>query len=387
MTSIDLVGEERATALAIDALGMDRLTEVLPLVQPSAMTVNQQRRLRDADVDLDDVRDSAAGLAGVDAPPLQQLRRFSLGSALRVLLPGFAVVMLIIGLSGVDFSVLRENVRDASLALLVLAFLVTQLPRITQALSTLGAAPVQLPLGQVYALQLAISYINVAIPSTAARIAVNIRFFQRHGVPPGAALAAGGLDGLGGLVSQVLLLAGLLIFGSASLDLDLGAAAGNAARLVPIVLVIVVLAVAPIVIVGRLRRFVLGWTQRLGRDALDAAKGLRSPRRLGLLLGGNIASEVLFASALGTFCLALGAPVGLGELLLINISVGLLSGLIPVPGGIGVAEGGLTYGLVLAGVPEEKALAAVLLYRLASFYLPPVWGYFAMRWLERRGHL
>jgi len=29
----------------------------------------------------------------------------------------------------------------------------------------------------------------------------------------------------------------------------------------------------------------------------------------------------------------------------------------------------------------------VLLYRLASFYLPPVWGYFAMRWLERRGHL
>ena len=79
--------------------------------------------------------------------------------------------------------------------------------------------------------------------------------------------------------------------------------------------------------------------------------------------------------------------MGLGELLLINISVGLLSGLIPVPGGIGVAEGGLTYGLVLAGVPEEKALAAVLLYRLASFYLPPVWGYFAMRWLERRGHL
>ena len=52
VTSIDLVGEERATALAIDALGMDRLTEVLPLVQPSAMTVNQQRRLRDTDVDL-----------------------------------------------------------------------------------------------------------------------------------------------------------------------------------------------------------------------------------------------------------------------------------------------------------------------------------------------
>ena len=60
----------------------------------------------------------------------------------------------------------------------------------------------------------------------------------------------------------------------------------------------------------------------------------------------------------------------------------MLAGLLPVPGGVGVVEGGLIYGLVRAGVPEEVAFAAVVLYRIASFYLPPVWGYFAMRWLE-----
>ena len=85
--------------------------------------------------------------------------------------------------------------------------------------------------------------------------------------------------------------------------------------------------------------------------------------------------------------LALGHSVGLGALLLTNISVALLSGLLPVPGGIGVAEGGLTLGLVQAGVPEEAAFAAVLAYRLATFYLPPLWGYVAMRWLERNDHL
>jgi glycosyltransferase 2 family protein len=36
---------------------------------------------------------------------------------------------------------------------------------------------------------------------------------------------------------------------------------------------------------------------------------------------------------------------------------------------------------------EEAALAAVLLYRLATLCLPPTWGYFALRWLERNGHL
>jgi uncharacterized protein (TIRG00374 family) len=106
-----------------------------------------------------------------------------------------------------------------------------------------------------------------------------------------------------------------------------------------------------------------------------------------MLLGGNLASELLFASTLAVFAGALGFRIGLGEALLINIGVGLLSGLLPVPGGIGVAEGGLTFGLISAGMPEESAFAAVVLYRLATFYLPPVWGFFAMRWLQRNQHL
>jgi hypothetical protein len=36
---------------------------------------------------------------------------------------------------------------------------------------------------------------------------------------------------------------------------------------------------------------------------------------------------------------------------------------------------------------EEAALATALLNRIATFYLPPVWGFFAMRWLRRRSLL
>jgi uncharacterized protein (TIRG00374 family) len=122
-------------------------------------------------------------------------------------------------------------------------------------------------------------------------------------------------------------------------------------------------------------------------EAVRAVNGLDSPRRLLLLLGGNLATELLFAFALQTFARALGYQVGMAELLLINISVSLLSGVLPVPGGIGVVEGGLTFGLVRAGIPEETAFAIVLLYRLATFYLPPIWGFFALRWLERTNQL
>ena len=65
----------------------------------------------------------------------------------------------------------------------------------------------------------------------------------------------------------------------------------------------------------------------------------------------------------------------------------LLASFVPVPGGIGVQEFGLTLGLTAAGMSEEAALAAVLLYRAATFYIPPLWGFFAMRWLQRNAYL
>jgi glycosyltransferase 2 family protein len=383
VTSVQLLGEERAIAVALDAVGSERMAGLLPFLQRPALTASQ----RAAGLDIDELRDSLAVAAGVEAPALQQLRRVSLGSILRVLLPALAVIALISVASGLDFGQLGELLRDASWWLLAVGLVVAQLPRVTQAVSTLGASPVPLPLGPVYALQLAVSYVNIAIPTAAARVAVNIRFFQRHGVPPGAALAAGALDGFIGFIVQALILASLLLFTSASLEVDVGSAAGGAGRLLVWMLIVAAVALVVVVIVPRLRRWLVDWARRLGAEAVQAVRGLQSPRRLGLLFGGSLATEVLFAAALGTFVYAFGFRVGIGELLLINISTALLAGLLPVPGGVGVVEGGLIYGLVRAGVPEEVAFAAVVLYRIASFYLPPVWGYFAMRWLERNEHL
>ncbi len=87
------------------------------------------------------------------------------------------------------------------------------------------------------------------------------------------------------------------------------------------------------------------------------------------------------------FVLAFGYSVPYAELLFINMCVSLLSGLIPVPGGIGVTEGGLIFGLTSVGVPQEAAFAAVILYRLSTFYLPPIWGFFSLRWLEKNSYL
>jgi uncharacterized protein (TIRG00374 family) len=115
--------------------------------------------------------------------------------------------------------------------------------------------------------------------------------------------------------------------------------------------------------------------------------GLRNPKKLGQLVGGNVAGELLFATALGLMCLALGYHISLVDLLVINLSVSLFSSFIPIPGGIGVVEGGLMVGLSGVGVPQSAALAIAILYRMCTFYLPPIAGWFAMRWLTRNSYL
>jgi hypothetical protein len=55
--------------------------------------------------------------------------------------------------------------------------------------------------------------------------------------------------------------------------------------------------------------------------------------------------------------------------------------------GMGVSEAADTAGLVALGVPDSAAMATAIAFRLVTFYLPPIWGGFAMRWLRRNSYV
>lgn len=82
-----------------------------------------------------------------------------------------------------------------------------------------------------------------------------------------------------------------------------------------------------------------------------------------------------------------GAELGTLEFARVYFVVTLLSSFVPVPGGVGVVEAGLTGALVAAGVDPVVALAGVLVYRLLTYVAPIVVGsvlYVAWRIEARR---
>ena len=387
MTSVSLVGSERALSAAVAAIGDNGVAALLPYLQSAAFGPSLHRALKDAEVDVDDFRARAAEAIGVEAPELIKLRRDSWRSAVQIALLGLGSYAILSAATNVDWTELKSTLADASWAWIVFALLVAQLPRVTQAVSTLGSAPASLPFGPVYAMQLATGYMNVALPSNLARMAVNIRFFQRQGLSAPVAVTSGTIDSFASTVVQAVLLGVLLLFSESSLALELPFPSGGSRTLLWIVAGLVLASAVVLVVIRRFREAIVTNVRGWWPEVRSALRGLRASNKLALLVLGSLATEVLFATALGLFARSLGYDLSLAELLVINMSVSLLGSLVPVPGNIGVAEFGLTIGLVSAGMTDESALAAVLLYRIATYYLPPLWGFFALLWLQRNRFL
>jgi uncharacterized protein (TIRG00374 family) len=211
---------------------------------------------------------------------------------------------------------------------------------------------------------------------------MNIRFLQRMGAPLPEAVAAGAIDD----ASQTLVQIGLFLLVIPFIDIQADTSqlhgSGPDGRLIAALVAALVVSVIVILAVPKLRAKVVPPL----REALSGLWSVARNRQKRLeLFGGNIASELLYALALGATCLAYGVHLNLGELIFVNTAASVLSSLIPVPGGIGAAEASLSAGLIAVGVDESTAFAIAITQRLCTFYLPPIWGYLSLRWLTRKG--
>jgi uncharacterized membrane protein YbhN (UPF0104 family) len=381
-----VAGNDRAVELAMAHAGEQLVIPAISYLQKAALTADLRRSAKAAGVNLDSLREAAAQRAGEPVPELVKLQRVKWTS---VVMTGFmvAAIWFVIGkIADIGWNTILDAFKEATWGWIVVALVVGQMPRLADAISVLGACDQPLAFGPVVALQMSISFINLAVPSTAARVALTVRFYQKQGVAAAKALTFGALDSVSLFFTQLAILIVTVGFGLTSLDFSAGpdeAGLGAGLKLAIAAIVGILIGIIVVLAVRRLRT----WVFHQLSQAFDALKGLGSIRRWGPLFGGNLLSQVMFATTLGICVLAFGYHVSLVNLLAINVLVSFFAGLMPVPGGIGVTEGALTAGLVAAGVPEAAALSAVLVYRIFTYYLPPAWGFFTMRWLETHDYL
>ena len=350
-----LVGPDRAVASAVRSIGAATIATALPYLQPLALSAATRKQMSKAR--LHELRDALATARGVEAPPLERLIRVrprtlimitALTGAFYVLLPQLANV-------GDSFVALRQ----ASVPWLVVSIVMSLLTYVGGAIGVAGGVPEHIPFVPNVLLQLASSFVNRVSPANVGGMALNVRFLQKAGVPTPEAVTGVGLNSIVGAIVHMLLL--VLFFTWAGQG-------GGAAFSVPggskmLAVLAILLAIIGIVLATRRGRRlarvrVLGFFKRSWGSIVVLA---RSPVKIAALFGGSLIVTLAYIGALAAAVLA-------------------------VDGGLSIAEvGAVVAGLTGVGMASGPAVAAVLSYRLVTYWLPIVPGWFSFHVLERRG--
>jgi uncharacterized membrane protein YbhN (UPF0104 family) len=115
-------------------------------------------------------------------------------------------------------------------------------------------------------------------------------------------------------------------------------------------------------------------SRALGATAGASATTLRAVRRPGWRLAvGALAFLLCDIAVLWLAIHALGYDVPVAPLLLAYL-IGYLANAIPIPGGVGVLDGGLAGALLLYHVPAPAAVGGVLLYHALALWIPALSG-------------
>ena len=292
--------------------------------------------------------------------------------------------VLIAQLADIGMGTIADELREAQPAWLILGLIFAQCTFVAGEIAVRGTVTTPLALLPCVLLQSAIKFVNLTVPSSAGRIGMNLRFLQQMGVPRPQAVVAGAIDDVAKKIVQIGLL--LLVLPLVKVRLDTTKLRGPSpdSRLLAAIGVAIVVTGVVILAVPKFRaRIVLAV-----RSALSGVREVARIRHKRVeLFGGKLAAELLYALSLGATCLAYDIDLNLAQLVFVNTAAGLVSGLIPTPGGIGAAEASISAGLIAVGVDNPTAIAIAVTQRLWTFYLPPIWGYASLRWLTRKGYV
>ncbi len=379
-----IVGDAPATDAARRGVGSDALLRSLPLLQPAALSrqtraASRHKELRDR---LKHLRELGAAAAGTEPPALEQYHRVK-GSSLFMAVGLFVAVAALMSQVGSPEKV-WEAVKDANWAWVALATVLSLATNIGYAIGVQGCVTTRIPLGPTTELQVAMSFSNLAVPAVGGT-ATQVRFLQKQGVDLPTAVAAGGLlSTLAGIVVQIMIFVVALWLTPDTFSFPNVPTSG----IFPMVLAAVgVLGVVAGVVLGipRLRKVVVPPVKVAISSLWNA---LRSPRQLTLMFVGNSIVAILYGFCLLAALEAFGASLSIWTILVINIGIGTIASLVPIPGGsVAVSSIGFSGALTAFGVPTDVAVSAILTHQIVVSYVPAVVGWFATTDMIRRDYL
>ena len=353
---------------------------VAAVVQPVALTPWGWRAARAATGSLNEIRHELLG-ADATVPTALRLERFRWRTVATAVALTVAAYLLIGEISGVNVLGTLSQANPGLLAVAVLASAVTYL---AAAIGIAAFIPQHLSIWRGFFVQLATAFVGVAMPPTVGHVAVNARYLHKQNVDEGTIAASVTVSQLVNVVTTVLLLIVLGVLTGSGLSKFKIAPGAD----VIIGLAVVAVAIIVVLAVPQTRKMVTGtvWPhlRQIWPRLLDAVS---HPLRLAIAAGANLLLSAAYSLALIAALWSVGAHPAILAAAVVFLAGNAVGSATPTPGGLGGVEAVMAAGLTAIGIPAHQAIAAVLLFRMATFWLPIPLGWISYEVLQRRGVL
>ena len=371
---------ERAVNTGRTVLGISGLARALPALQPVAMSSDTRRAVRKHKGLMVSLRDRLAEIRPGAETEQIQFERIRPRTLVMIVVGSVAGYVLLSQLANVD---LIGLLRTANWGWMVVALLLSVVTFVAAAWSLSGFVPEHLPLHRTILAQLAGSFATLVSPPTIGSIAINVRFLQKAGLHPALAGASVGVAQVMAFVAHIVLLFGFGIAAGTQADHTF-----DPPQWVVVGVVVLAIVALALIAVPAVRRTIVKRVRPTLKEVIPRLiTVVQRPLKLIEGIGGILLLNGAFIGVLYACVLAFGGSMSLAVVAVVYLAGATLGQAAPTPGGLGAVEAALSAGLTAGGLDAGTAVSAVLLFRLVTFWLPTVPGYWAFNWLTKKGAL
>ena len=375
-----LTNVDRAVAAGRRIMGVEGLAKALPALQPVALNPDIRKLVRKRKQMMVHLRDTLIEIKPGSELETIQFERFRWRTVVMVILATVAAYVLLSQLADVD---LLRLLSDANWGWVAVAFLASLATYVGAAWSLSGFVPEKLKLHRTVAAQVAGDFATLVSPPTLGAVAINLRFLQRAGLHPALAAASVGVSQVMAFVFHLLLLLGFGIAAGTSHDFTF-----NPPRAVVIAVIVAALALLALLAVPKVRKLITTRVRPMLREVVPRMVTIaQRPTKLLEGIGGILLLNLAYIVVLAACVKAFGGDMNFAVVAVVYLAGATIGQAAPTPGGLGAVEAALSAGLIAGGLDGGIAVSAVLLYRLVTFWIPTVPGYFCFNWLQKKGAL
>jgi uncharacterized membrane protein YbhN (UPF0104 family) len=372
-------GPQVAIGALRDGYGPVDERAVAAVMQPIALAPWGWSAMRDARGCLTEVRKE---LLGPDAAvPAARLERFRPRTVISVALLTVAAYLLIGEISRVD---LLGTLSNANLGWIAVAVAASAVTYFAAAANLAAFVPKRLSPLRGFLVQLSSAFVGLAMPPTVGHVAVNARYLHKQDVDEGSIAAAVTMSQLVNVVTTVLLLVAFgLLTGSGLSRFNIVPGADVVIGLAVIGGAITILVAIPQTR-SKLTSVVWPHLRSIWPRLLDAAT---HPVRMTVSAAANLLLTAAYLLAFFAALYSVGAHPAILPAAVVYLAGNAVGSAAPTPGGLGGVEAVLAAGLTGMGIPAHEAIPAVLVFRVATFWLPIPVGWLSYLGLQRHGTL